>query len=148
MGIKGESFCKVGEAEKTELREHLSSQNPGSHLTWATMADHGARWVEVRCKTELSGLWGVYLSCEMAAQGKLCTCIHKAQVSKAALRVSLFNSLFKSLSNSSFTCNDRRLITVTFWPHLFCWHRQVPRLLFSAPHFFPVTQETNPGPCG
>lgn len=72
----------------------------------------------------------------VTARGKLCTRIHKAQVSKAALRVSLFNSLFKSLSNSSFTCNDRRLITVTFWPHLFCWHRQVPRLLFSAPHFF------------
>lgn len=42
MGIKGQSFCKEGEAERTELREHLSSQNPGCHLTWATMAEHGA----------------------------------------------------------------------------------------------------------
>lgn len=57
MGIKGRSFCKEGEAERTELREHLSPQNPGCHLTWATMAEHGARGFEMRHKTELSGLW-------------------------------------------------------------------------------------------
>lgn len=58
MDIKGQSCGKEGEAERTELRKHLSSQNPGCHLTRATMAEHGARGFEVRSKTELSGLWG------------------------------------------------------------------------------------------
>ena len=58
MDIKGQSFGKEGAAKRTALRKHLSSQNSGCHLTRATMAEHGARRFEVRCKTELSRLWG------------------------------------------------------------------------------------------
>lgn len=61
MGTEGQSLGNKGEAERAGVRKHLSSQNPGCHLTWTTAVEHGATRFQERYKTKLSGLWGYKL---------------------------------------------------------------------------------------
>jgi len=58
MGNEGQSLGRDREAESLGLRGYPGPQNSGCHLTWVTVAEHGAGVFEVKRKTKLSGLWG------------------------------------------------------------------------------------------